>query len=39
MEQLPPDHKARWFAGAALNTSEQAVASVLSTALSRLNGS
>ena len=37
MEQLPPDHKARWFAGAALNTSEQAVASVLSTALSRLN--
>lgn len=37
MEQLPPDHKARWFAGAALNTSDQAVASVLSTALSRLN--
>lgn len=37
MEQLPPEHKAKWFAGAALNTSEQAVASVLSTALSRLN--
>ncbi len=34
---LPPEHKARWFAGAALNTSEQAMASVMSTALSRLN--
>ncbi len=37
IEMLPPTHKARWFAGAALNTSEQAMASVLSTALSRLN--
>lgn len=37
MEQLPPDHKAKWFAGAALNTSEQSRASVMSTALSRLN--
>ena len=37
MEKLPPDHKTRWFAGAALNTSEQAMASVMSTALSRLN--
>lgn len=37
MEKLPPNHKARWFAGAALNTSEQAMASVMSTALSRLN--
>ncbi len=37
MERLPPDHKARWFAGAALNTSEQAMQSVMSTAMSRLN--
>lgn len=36
MELLPLDHKARWFAGAALNSAEQAMASVLSTALSRL---
>ena len=37
MNKLPSEHKARWFAGAALNTSEQAMASVLSTVLSRLN--
>ena len=37
LERLPPDHKARWFAGAALNTSEQAMQSVMSTAMSRLN--
>lgn len=37
MEQLPPDHKARWFAGSAMNTAEQAMASVISTVLSRLN--
>jgi type IV secretion system protein VirD4 len=37
IRQLPEDHKARWFAGAALNTSEQAMSSVMSTALSRLN--
>lgn len=37
MELLPPDHKTRWFAGAALNTSEQAMASIMSTAMSRLN--
>lgn len=37
IQKLPPEHKARWFAGAALNTAEQAMASVLSTALSRLN--
>ena len=37
MELLPEEHKARWLSGAALNTSEQAMASVLSTALSRLN--
>ena len=37
MEKLPTDHIARWLAGAALNTSDQAMMSVLSTALSRLN--
>ena len=37
MEYLPYDHKAKWFAGAALNTAEQAMSSVMSTALSRLN--
>ena len=37
MSKLPPDHKARWFAGAALNSAEQAMASVMSTVLSRLN--
>lgn len=37
MERLPPEHKARWMAGAALNTGEQAMLSVLSTAMSRLN--
>lgn len=37
MELLPDDHKAKWFAGAALNTSEQGMASVMATALSRLN--
>ena len=37
MDLLPNDHKAKWFAGAALNTAEQSMASVMSTALSRLN--
>src|SRR5574344_417024 len=37
MDKLPSDHKARWFAGAALNSAEQAMASVLSTVLSHLN--
>jgi len=37
MGKLPGEHKARWFAGAALNSAEQAMASVLSTVLSRLN--
>lgn len=37
LAQLPDDHKAKWFAGSALNTSEQAMLSVLSTVLSRLN--
>ncbi len=37
MDSLPDTHKARWFAGAALNSAEQAMASVMSTVLSRLN--
>jgi type IV secretion system protein VirD4 len=37
MDTLPPDHKARWFAGAALTAADQAMASVMSTVLSRLN--
>ena len=37
IDKLPSEHKARWFAEAALNSSEQAMVSVMSTALSRLN--
>ena len=37
MDELPDDHKAKWFAGAALNSPEQSMSSVMSTALSRLN--
>lgn len=37
LDKLPAEHKAKWFAGSALNSSEQAMASVMSTALSRLN--
>lgn len=37
MEMLPSAHKAKWLAGAALNSSDQAMLSVMSTALSRLN--
>lgn len=37
MDLLPNDHKVKWYAGAALNTAEQSMASVMSTALSRLN--
>lgn len=37
MEKLPSDHKAKWLAGAALNSADQAMLSVMSTALSRLN--
>lgn len=37
LDKLPPTHKAKWFAGAALNSADQAMASVLSTAMSRLN--
>lgn len=33
MQLLPDDHKARWLAGAALNSGEQAMLSVLSTAM------
>ena len=34
---LPETHKAKWFAGAATSTADQAMASVMSTALARLN--
>lgn len=37
MDRLPADHKARWFSGAALSAGDQAMASVMSTAMSRLN--
>lgn len=37
MDRLPENHKARWFSGAALNTGDQAMASVMSTVMSRLN--
>lgn len=37
MDLLPKEHKAKWFAGAALNSSDQSMASVVSTSLSRLN--
>jgi len=37
ISKLPPAHKARMFAGAALNSAEQAMLSVLSTVLSKLN--
>ena len=37
MDKLLSTHKAKWFAGAALNSADQAMASVLSTAMSRLN--
>ena len=37
MDSLPDDHKAKWLAGAALHTADQAMLSILSTALSRLN--
>jgi len=36
IELLPTEHKARWFAGAALNTAESSMHSVMSTAMSRL---
>lgn len=36
IELLPTEHKARWMAGAALNTAESSMHSVMSTAMSRL---
>lgn len=37
LDKLPSEHKARWFAGSALNSGEQSMLSVMSTAMSRLN--
>jgi len=37
LEMLPDTHKAKWFAGAAINTSEAGMMNILSTAMSRLN--
>lgn len=37
MDRLPADHKARWFSGAALSAGDQAMASVMGTAMPRLN--
>ena len=37
MEKLPDEHKAKWLAGSALYSADQAMLSVMSTALSRLN--
>ena len=37
LDLLPENHKARWFAGAALSGTENTILSVVSTALSRLN--
>ena len=37
INKLPENHKAKWFAGSALNTSDQSMQSILSTALARLN--
>lgn len=36
MRQLPPEHKAKWLAGAALAAPDESMASVISTAISRL---
>ena len=36
IELLPVEHKAKWLAGAALNTAESSMHSVMSTAMSRL---
>ena len=37
MNLLPGEHKAKWLAGAALTAADQAMSSVISTVLSRLN--
>lgn len=36
MEHLPPEHKARWLSGSALNSGGSSAASVITTAMSRL---
>lgn len=38
MQLLPADHKAKWLAGSALTASDQAMNSIMSTVLSKLNG-
>ncbi len=37
MQLLPADHKAKWLAGSALTASDQAMNSIMSTVLSKLN--
>ena len=37
MQLLPTEHKAKWLAGSALTASDQAMNSIMSTVLSRLN--
>lgn len=37
VELLPEEHKARWYSASALGSADQAMASVFTTALSRLN--
>lgn len=37
MQLLPSDHKAKWLAGSALTASDQAMNSIMSTVLSKLN--
>ena len=37
MDELPPEHKAQWLAGAVLSSADQSMASVMSTVMSRLN--
>ena len=36
MDMLPPEHKAKWLASPALNSSNQSMMSVISTAMSRM---
>ncbi len=36
LDMLPPEHKARWLAGAALNSPDVSMRSVMSTAMSRM---
>lgn len=37
MDKLPDEHKAKWLSGSALHSADQAMLSVMSTSLSRLN--